>query len=45
MRLSRTSVPSSFRRQIVILTACVTALAMTILTIVLQLILADALLA
>lgn len=41
MKRSRTGMTSSFRGQIVILTACVTAFAMIALTIVLQLILAD----
>ena len=41
MRLFPTGVRSSFRSQIVLLTACVTALAMLALTLVLQLILAD----
>lgn len=41
MRFSWPGVPSSFRSQIVILTACVTAFAMVVLTVVLQLLLAD----
>ncbi len=41
MRLALPAAPGSFRRQMVVLTSCITALAMLLLTIVLQVILAD----